>query len=160
MTLNPIIIEKTPARRHDSRVERVSTDPALLKRLDRLVVAEDDARRAIETVCRQVGVPVPAIKFHARRSAFTGATEPPRSWQEARMRMDDETRTTADNLLQHGAIRLGRATTLMTVAHELGHHLVFHLDPVVTPPHGNRWVARFDEAAAVIEAAMRAETLR
>ena len=49
-----------------------------------------------------------------------------------------------------GAIRLGRSTTLMTVAHELGHHLVFHLDPARTPSHGNRWVERFDDAAAVI----------
>jgi hypothetical protein len=50
-----------------------------------------------------------------------------------------------------GAIRLGRTTTLMTLAHELGHHLVFSLDPVSTPAHGKRWVARFDESADAIE---------
>lgn len=61
----------------------------------------------------------------------------------------------AEGLVDNGAIRLGRATTLMTVAHELGHHLVFHLDPLATPPHGNQWVARFDEAAAVIDTVPR-----
>lgn len=49
-----------------------------------------------------------------------------------------------------GAIRLGRTTTLMTLAHELGHHLVFSLDPPSTPAHGKLWVQRFDEAAAAI----------
>jgi hypothetical protein len=39
----------------------------------------------------------------------------------------------------------------MTLAHELGHHLVFSLDPVSTPAHGKRWVARFDESADAIE---------
>jgi hypothetical protein len=49
-----------------------------------------------------------------------------------------------------GAIRLGRTTTLMTLAHELAHHLVFALDPPATPAHGKRWVQRFDESAEAI----------
>lgn len=49
-----------------------------------------------------------------------------------------------------GAIRLGRTTTLMTLAHELAHHLVFALDPAATPAHGKRWVQRFDESARAI----------
>ena len=51
-----------------------------------------------------------------------------------------------------GAIRLGRTTTLMTLAHELAHHLVFALDPSATPAHGRRWVQRFDESAQAIRA--------
>lgn len=51
---------------------------------------------------------------------------------------------------QFGAIRLGRTTTLMTLAHELAHHLVFALDPPATPAHGKRWVQRFDESAQAI----------
>ena len=51
---------------------------------------------------------------------------------------------------EQGAIRLGRRTTLMTVSHELGHHLVHYHDPVGTPDHGNRWVRRFDQAAAIV----------
>ena len=50
-----------------------------------------------------------------------------------------------------GAIRLGRTTTLMTLAHELGHHLVFHLESPSTPAHGRVWVGRFDEAASWIQ---------
>jgi hypothetical protein len=54
-----------------------------------------------------------------------------------------------------GAIRLGRTTTLMTLAHELGHHAVFHLDEPTTPAHGRRWVLRFDQAAAMVAEATR-----
>ena len=50
-----------------------------------------------------------------------------------------------------GVIRLGRMTTLMTLAHELGHHMVFALDPTLTPAHGKRWVQRFDESAGAIQ---------
>jgi len=44
-------------------------------------------------------------------------------------------------------IRLGDPTSLGTIAHELGHHLVHVLDPARTPDHGKRWVQRFDQAA-------------
>jgi hypothetical protein len=54
-------------------------------------------------------------------------------------------------LRENGAIRLGRTTTLMTLAHELGHHLVNWLDPESTASHGNVWVHRFDQAAEVID---------
>ena len=49
-----------------------------------------------------------------------------------------------------GAIRLGRTATLMTIAHEMAHHLVFHLEPPSTADHGNVWVRRFDQCARVI----------
>lgn len=39
----------------------------------------------------------------------------------------------------------------MTLAHELGHHLVNWLDHESTAAHGNVWVGRFDQAAAVID---------
>jgi hypothetical protein len=54
-------------------------------------------------------------------------------------------------LRENGAIRLGRTTTLMTLAHELGHHLVNWLDPESTASHGNVWVQRYDQAAEVID---------
>ncbi|MCL1595533.1 MAG: hypothetical protein M3132_14385, partial [Actinomycetia bacterium] len=54
-------------------------------------------------------------------------------------------------LRENGAIRLGRTTTLMTLAHELGHHLVNWLDPESTASHGYVWIHRFDQAAEVID---------
>jgi hypothetical protein len=39
----------------------------------------------------------------------------------------------------------------MTLAHELGHHLVNWLDPESTASHGNVWVHRFDQAGEVID---------
>ena len=135
----------------------MSSDPGRLRRLDVLVVDEHDAAIAVAIVCDAHGVAEPRLRFHARRSMFTGATERPRhSW--VGLLGEDEVAKRELNgwgaLPPHGAIRLGRSTTLMTVAHELGHHLVFHLDPADTPSHGNRWVERFDGAASVI-----AETL-
>jgi hypothetical protein len=98
-------------------------------------------------------VEVPRLKFHARRSPYTGATEQPR-WLlvqihgEPRIRQIES--TMGSPLPVYGAIRLGRTTTLMTLAHELGHHLVFSLDPASTPAHGKRWIQRFDESASSI----------
>ena len=54
-------------------------------------------------------------------------------------------------LRENGAIRLGRETTLMTLSHELGHHLVNWLDPESTAAHGNVWIRRFDQAAEAID---------
>ena len=47
-------------------------------------------------------------------------------------------------------IRLGKRPALGTIAHELGHHLVNHLEPPSAPAHGRAWVAWFDAAAAGI----------
>lgn len=93
------------------------------------------------------------MRFHARRSPYTGATEQPR-WLLVELHGIEDVRRIEErrgsSLPLKGAIRLGRVTTLMTVAHELGHHLVFCLDRPRTPGHGKRWVQRFDEAARAI----------
>lgn len=148
-------IETSPSRRHDGRVARRSRDHALLRRLDRLVVDERDAAVAVERVCDTWNVAIPRLRFHARRSMFTGAAERPRSSWVAELGEAEVTRRESNGwgeLPPNGALRLGRSTTLMTLAHELGHHLVFHLDPVMTPHHGYVWVDRFDDAAGAIAA--------
>lgn len=59
-----------------------------------------------------------------------------------------------DRYPPEGHLQLSATPTLGVIAHELGHLVVFHSDPVGTAAHGLRWVARFDEAAvAVAEAA-------
>ena len=161
--LRAFAIESSPRRRHDGRVARVSRDFALLQRLDLLVVDESTARAAVESVCVAFGVPTPVLRFHGNRSRFTGATETPRHVWVRRLGEAEVLRREANGwgaLPADGAIRLGRRTTLMTVAHEVGHHLVFHLDPPSTPTHGNRWVARFDDAASSISAVMSASVAR
>lgn len=152
--ITPRRIDSSPRRRHDGRVERQSSNYPRLLRLDRFVVAEDDAFKAVAAVCIECDIPAPDLRFHARRSPFTGATELPRSVWFARGDPDLMARLEMKGrrrLRENGAIRLGRETTLMTLAHELGHHLVNFLDPESTASHGNVWVSRFDQAAEVID---------
>lgn len=152
--IRPTRIQSSPPRRHDGRVGRVSTDPHRLRTLDLLVVDEHDAIAVVTTICTRFGVPLPRLRFHARRSPFTGATEQPRHVWVTQLGEGEVTRRESNGwgpLPAHGAIRLGRSTTLMTVAHELAHHLVFHLDPPRTAAHGNVWISRFDQCAAVID---------
>ena len=151
--VDPQPIARGPTRRHQARVKQFSVDPEMLELLDGLAVSDDEVHRIVEEVCSAVGVDEPLLRFHARRSPYTGATEQPRWWLidsygEGRIREIEQ--DTKKLLPQHGAIRFGRTTTLMTVAHELGHHLVFGLDPLATPAHGKRWVHRFDQAAEKI----------
>lgn len=145
-------IDTAPARRHDHRVRKVSSDYERLLSLDHLVVEHEDASAIVAFVCRWVNVPMPKMKYHARRSPFTGITERPRT----RVIADAHTRgipvpSDVEMLSAEGAIRLGRSVTLMTLSHELGHHIVHHCDPLDTPAHGNLWVHRFDQAAAVVD---------
>ena len=150
----PQPIDASPPRRHDGRVARHSVDPMRLHRLDRLVVDEADATTAVSHVCTSFSVPEPKIRFHARRSRFTGATERPRHIWVALLGEPELARREANGwgvVLDSGVIRLGRTASLMTIAHELGHHLVFWSDPANTAAHGNVWVRRFDEAAAAID---------
>jgi hypothetical protein len=152
ITVKPIA--SGPKRRHQARVQSFSVDPKLLGWLDCLSVSETEVLDLVPSVCDFLGVEVPRLKFHARRSPYTGATEQPR-WLlvqiqgEARIRQIES--DMASPFPAYGAIRLGRTTTLMTLAHELGHHLVFSLDPPSTPAHGKRWVHRFDESASAIQ---------
>ncbi len=144
-------LDAVPPRRHDHRVRTVSTDYALLRRLDHLVITDTTARAVVAAVCAETATPEPRLRFHARRSPFTGLTEAPRSVvAELAARRDPPLTVDLGQVPEHGAIRLGRRSTLMTIAHELGHHLVHHHDPVGTPDHGNRWVERFDQSAAII----------
>lgn len=152
--LVPRRIARGPKRRHEARVQRFSTDEQLLDEMDALAVDEVQARLVVEAVCMDLAVDVPRLRFHARRSPYTGATEQPRRhlverYGEENVRRLEESRNYL--VSEQGAIRLGRNTTLMTVAHELGHHLVFSLDPLGTPNHGRRWVQRFDQAAKSIQ---------
>jgi hypothetical protein len=150
----PRPIARGPRRRHQARVQRFSVDLELLELLDGLAVSDAEAHHVVDAVCSALGVESPRLRFHARRSPYTGATEQPRWWLidfygEDRIRKVEE--RSRKPLPRSGAIRLGRRTTLMTVAHELGHHLVFALDPTATPAHGKRWVRRFDQAAEIIQ---------
>lgn len=151
--LAPRPIAEGPRRRHDTRVNRFSLEAVLLTELDGLAVDDHQARYVVEAVCGDFSVEVPRMRFHARRSPYTGATEQPR-WLLVELHGIEDVRRIEErrgsSLPLKGAIRLGRVTTLMTVAHELGHHLVFCLDRPRTPGHGKRWVQRFDEAARAI----------
>lgn len=142
-----------PTRRHWARVVQFSANAERLLMLDEVAVDDDTAAQIVTDLCRELGVPGPRLRFHARRSAYTGACERPRSSWVALLGESEVASRELNGwgaLPPHGAIRLGRTTTLMTLAHELGHHLVFHLEPPSTPAHGRVWVARFDEAASWI----------
>lgn len=151
--LTIVAFEPGPRRRHWARVARFSESPDRILSLDSWAGDTDTVARLIAEACDRFGVPEPALKFHARRSPYTGACERPRhSWvsligaEELAYREANGWGRVGEN----GAIRLGRTATLMTVAHEVAHHLVFHLDPPSTPAHGRIWVERFDQAATGI----------
>jgi hypothetical protein len=147
-------IASGPKRRHQARVQTFSVDPELLGSLDGLSVSEIEVRDLVPSVCDFFGVEAPRLKFHALRSPYTGATEQPR-WLLVKIHGETRIRQVESGMASpfpvFGAIRLGRTTTLMTLAHELGHHLVFSLDPPSTPAHGKQWVQRFDESASAIQ---------
>ena len=143
-----------PTRRHWARVLQFSSSADVLLMLDQIAVDDVSAQEIVSDLCRELGVPEPRLRFHARRSPYTGACERPRSgW--VHILGEPEVASREMNgwgaLPPDGAIRLGRTTTLMTLAHELGHHLVFHLEGPSTPAHGRVWVGRFDEAASWIQ---------
>jgi len=148
--VTPRRIRPGPARRHEARVQRFSRDAELLSGLDGLSVSDAQVPDIVLEVCSSLGVEAPRLKFHARRSPYTGATEQPR-WllvdTHGQGQIEELERGMRTPFAPFGAIRLGRTTTLMTVAHEVGHHLVFALDPPSTPAHGRVWVGRFDDAA-------------
>ncbi|GMR02737.1 MAG: hypothetical protein BMS9Abin20_1084 [Acidimicrobiia bacterium] len=160
--IEPIQVGRGPVRRHDARVRQFSRDHLLLERLDTLVVDDDQARAIVVSSCVLLGVNAPRLKFHGRRSMYTGATERPRSaWVDLLGEDEVERRELLGwgAMPRSGAIRLGRRTTLMTIAHELGHYIVFCVDPSGTPAHGKQWVARFDDAAAAVVAVVDASAL-
>lgn len=132
----------------------------MLQKLDGLAVSDTEVPDLVLAVCSSFAVEAPHLKFHARRSPYTGATTQPR-WLlvdlHGEQRIDAIEGDMRSPLAPFGAIRLGRTTTLMTLAHELGHHLVFSLDPSSTPAHGKTWVGRFDASAREIHQLTRLE---
>ncbi len=149
-------IEPGPKRRHAARVAQFSKNSDFLLSLDRVGIDAHGVRTIVSSACADFGIPLPTLKFHARRSPYTGACERPRfSWIE----LLGESKVASNEangwgvLSVDGAIRLGRSTTAMTLAHELAHHAVFHLDPPTTPAHGRLWVLRFDQTGFLVGAA-------
>ncbi|MCB1245666.1 MAG: hypothetical protein KDB69_00195, partial [Acidimicrobiia bacterium] len=69
-----------PKRRHWSRVVASSVDLDRLRRLDTLAVDDDHMPSLVASACGELGVPVPLLRFHARRSPYTGACEHPRAY--------------------------------------------------------------------------------
>ena len=155
-TISPYDItsfEPGPRRRHWARVLQFSRDPERILDLDSWAGDAESVSILTSELCAYFDVPVPQLKFNARRSPYTGACERPRHvWVS--LLGEEELAHREQNgwgrVAESGAIRFGRVATLMTVAHEVGHHVVFHLDPPRTPAHGRVWVARFDEVAAVL----------
>lgn len=147
------MIEPGPKRRHAGRVAEFSKDPEFLLDLDRVGLGVSSVFLIVSVVCQDFGIPVPRLKFHARRSPYTGACERPRSsWVKL---LGESTVASHEAngwgpLPVNGAIRLGRSTTAMTLAHELAHHAVFHIDPPETPGHGRVWIQRFDQTGFLV----------
>ncbi len=152
-TLNISSFEPGPRRRHWARVLQFSKGPERIQMLDSWAADADTVSMLTSELCRLFAVPEPNLKFHARRSPYTGACERPRHSWLALIGEDELIHREANgwgHVPDNGAIRFGRISTLMTVAHEIAHHLVFHLDAPSTAPHGRIWVARFDAAALAI----------
>jgi hypothetical protein len=140
--------------RHEHRVRAFSRDYPLITGLgDGYAVDAETARVLVARVADGFGVPVPEVVSHAGRRPDTGQCWAPRGravasngaqqvavWEQRHNRSYPKT----------GMIRIGTTTTLRTLAHELGHHLVHCLEPMSTPSHGKVWVARFDDAMGSI----------
>ncbi len=138
--------------RHEHRVERFSRDYRLLTDLRHLGADRDTATRVVDHVCSTFSVPAPELTFHRGRSAHTGYCVPPRRAASARNGADavDRWEAAHEPWPFNGMIRLGDPTSLATIAHEAGHHLVHCLERANAPAHGKVWVGRFDDAAAAI----------
>jgi hypothetical protein len=130
---------------HDRRLRERSSDAGLLLALREVRTDRAGALAIVGHTCDVLGVPVPRVGTHARRRPETGHTRPPARLTAGRGL--DPRRYPPD-----GHIQLSTTPTLGVIAHELGHHLVFHLDPPTTPAHGYRWVDRYDEAGRVVAA--------
>lgn len=139
--------------RYDHMVRRFTRDAQAIDSLINRGVEPPEVGSAVRYLADTHDVMVPEVTFHGRRGAHTGYCMAPRpvivartgegpvqQWEREKSRQWPDT----------GMIRLGNPTSLATVAHELGHHLVNVLHPPKTPVHGKVWVARFDEAAATI----------
>ena len=140
--------------RHEHRVRTFSRSYALITGLgDRYTVESDEARELVRVVTERFGVVEPDLAFNGRRRLDTGQCWAPR-W----LAVDQHGESRILAWEQHyrrtypgdGQIRLGATTSVRTLAHELGHHLVHLLEPARTPAHGKVWVGRFDDAMELI----------
>ena len=148
-------LERSDRRpRHEHRVRSFSRDYSLIADFGASsVVTGRDGAQLVAAIATEFNVPAPDVATNARRLPDTGQCSPPRwhaietigargitEWERRKRRPYPE----------HGEIRLGTTTTLRTIAHEMGHHLVHCLDPFPTPGHGKVWVGRFDDAMGAI----------
>jgi hypothetical protein len=140
--------------RHEHRVRTFSRNYNLITGLgDRYIVESGEARELVRVVSKRFGVAEPDLAFNRRRRSDTGQCWAPR-WlaieQHGESRIDAWERHYRRAYPQNGQIRLGATTSIRTLAHELGHHLVHLLEPARTPAHGKVWVTRFDDAMELI----------
>jgi hypothetical protein len=140
--------------RHEHRVRTFSRNYNLITGLgDRYIVESGEARELVRVVSKRFGVAEPDLAFNRRRRSDTGQCWAPR-WlaieQHGESRIDAWERHYRRAYPQNGQIRLGTTTSIRTLAHELGHHLVHLLEPARTPAHGKVWVTRFDDAMELI----------
>lgn len=140
--------------RHEHRVRAFSRDYDLITEFgDGYAVERDEATALVRSVTKRFVVPMPVLAFNRRRRPDTGQCWAPR-WHAVETNGAERIITWEKHYRrtypEHGQIRLGATTTLRTLAHELGHHLVHHLDSIRTPAHGKIWVGRFDDAMETI----------
>ena len=148
--------------RHEHRVRTFSRDYDLITRLgDRYAVESDETTGLVRHVAARFGVAEPGLRFNRRRRPDTGQCWAPRRiasdlyGEERIVAWEDHYRRPYPS---DGEIRLGATTTLRTLGHELGHHLVHLLEPLRTPAHGKVWVGRFDDAMEAIANQVRTAT--
>jgi hypothetical protein len=116
-------------------------------------VEPEEARELVSLVAERLGVVEPDLAFNRRRRLDTG-----QCWAPRRLAVEQNGEPRILAWEQHyrraypinGQIRLGATTSVRTLAHELGHHLVHLLEPARTPAHGKVWVGRFDDAMELI----------
>ena len=140
--------------RHEHRVRTFSRNYSLITGLgDHYTVESGEVQELVRVVSKRFGVVEPDLAFNRRRRSDTGQCWAPR-WlaveQHGEGRIDAWERHYRRAYPQNGQIRLGTTTSIRTLAHELGHHLVHLLEPAHTPAHGKVWVARFDDAMELI----------
>ena len=145
--------------RHEHRVRTFSRNYNLITGLgDQATVESGEARELVRVVSKRFGVVEPDLAFNGRRRSDTGQCWAPR-WlaveQHGEGRIDAWERHYRRAYPQNGQIRLGTTTSIRTLAHELGHHLVHLLEPARAPAHGKIWVARFDDAMELIAERLR-----
>lgn len=140
--------------RHENRVRTFSRNYERIVGVgDRYAVEAAEARYLIGHASATFGITEPDLAFNSRRRSDTGQCWAPRvlavraygedrvaAWERHHRRPYPES----------GQIRLGTMTTVRTLSHEFGHHLVHVLEPPRTPAHGKVWVARFDDAIECI----------